>query len=112
MNRFSKSSRAGNLCFSLVLPVVIFLTLITLFLGGISEISKTTETESLNSLKAALQRSIIHCYAIEGRYPPNLEYLEDHYGITYNENKYFIDYQPVASNIMPDITVIPLEADK
>lgn len=112
MNRFAKSSGMYYRFHSFILPIIIFFIFIGLFLLGISDISKTSDRESYKNLQTALDRSVIHCYAIEGRYPPSLEYLEEHYGITYDKNKYFIDYQPIASNMMPDITIIPLEADE
>lgn len=112
MNRFIKSSEISHHFHSFILPVIIFFVFIGLFLLGISGISRTADRESYQSLQTALKRSVVHCYAIEGRYPPSLEYLEEHYGITYDETKYFIDYQPIASNMMPDITIIPLEADE
>ena len=48
----------------------------------------------------------VHCYAIEGSYPESLQYLKDNYGLTYDEEKYFIDYQVLGSNILPDVTII------
>ena len=32
------------------------------------------------TLKKAIARASVQCYAIEGRYPPSIEYLEEHYG--------------------------------
>ena len=48
------------------------------------------------------------CYAIEGRYPPSIEYLEEHYGVMINRKKYNVFYDGFASNVMPDITVVPV----
>ena len=43
--------------------------------------------------------------AIEGRYPPSVEYLEENYGILIDRDKYDVFYSGFASNFMPDITV-------
>lgn len=110
MNRFAKSSGLSRPFRSFFLPVLIFSLLLGIFVKGVSNISETSRTESYKSLQTAMQNSVVHCYAIEGRYPPDLEYLKSHYGITYDDKKYFVDYQPVASNMMPDITIISLEA--
>ena len=40
-------------------------------------------------------------------YPPSVEYLEEHYGIQIDRERYNVFYSGFASNIMPDITVIP-----
>ena len=39
-------------------------------------------------------------------YPPSLEYIKEHYGLFYNEELFYIDYQPIGSNIMPDVTIL------
>ena len=51
------------------------------------------------------RRASVQCYAIEGRYPPSLEYLAQHYGIQIDKERYDVFYSGFASNFMPDITV-------
>ena len=34
------------------------------------------------------------------------DYIKEHYGLIYNEQLFFIDYQPIGSNIMPDVTIL------
>ena len=46
------------------------------------------------------------CYAAEGVYPPDLAYLEEHYGVQINEKHFAVYYDAFASNMMPDITVL------
>ena len=57
-------------------------------------------------LEKALNRSISQCYALEGMYPPSLDYLIDNYGLTYDSEHYFIDYRFIGSNLRPDVTII------
>ena len=42
-------------------------------------------------------------------YPPSVEYLEEHYGIQIDRDKYAVFYEGFASNMVPDITVIKLD---
>lgn len=60
-------------------------------------------------VSTALTRSLTQCYALEGFYPPDLDYLCDHYGFTYNQNHFFIDYQYIGGNLRPDVTIIEKE---
>ena len=53
--------------------------------------------------------SIVNCYCVEGTYPPSLSYLTEHYGLTYDKDLFFVDYQAIGSNIFPDVTVIRKE---
>ena len=66
----------------------------------------------LNVLDQAIRRATIQCYAIEGRYPPSVEYLEEHYGLSIDREKYYVFYDGWASNIMPDITVFPASEEE
>ncbi|MDD2969279.1 MAG: hypothetical protein PHT89_05705 [Lachnospiraceae bacterium] len=106
MNRFSKKFSIKNQLKRINLPVLGFILLLIVFLYGVSSVSATTTAKQLESLENAVYKSIVQCYAIEGMYPPNLIYLEEHYGLVYDEKSYFIDYQPIASNLMPDVTIL------
>ena len=57
-------------------------------------------------LEQAIRRTAAACYAAEGAYPAQLSYLQEHYGIQYDENQYTVHYEVIASNLMPDITVV------
>lgn len=52
-----------------------------------------------------VRNAAIGCYASEGRYPQELDYLVEHYGLIYDGERYSIQYDAFASNIMPDIAV-------
>lgn len=54
----------------------------------------------------AVNKDIVHCYSIEGMYPPNVKYIEDHYGLIYDKNKYLVDYEYFGSNIIPKVTIV------
>ena len=57
-------------------------------------------------MEESLRRAAVTCYAVEGVYPPNLEYLRRHYGIQVDEEQYHVFYEIFGSNIMPQITVV------
>ena len=52
------------------------------------------------------RRAALTCYAVEGAYPQSLDYLKTNYGITYNEDLFFVDYRISGANIFPDVTII------
>ncbi len=90
----------------LISALFLFLCLY-LLLVATREISARSKAEQLEVLDQAIQRATIQCYAIEGRYPPSVEYLEEHYGLTIDRDNYHVFYDGWASNIMPEITVLP-----
>lgn len=80
--------------------------LLALLVFAAEHIGNANDVEQLDILNQSLSRSVTACYALEGAYPPNLDYLVKHYGLTYDTDKYFIDYQYIGSNLRPDITII------
>ena len=95
-----------------VLSVGIFLLFFLLFLSGISKVSSETNEKQTENLRLAITRGIAHYYSIEGHYPESLEYLQKHYGISYNPDEYFIDYQVLGKNIYPELTIIKRKKEK
>lgn len=73
---------------------------------AVSSIKKDISQQTLTSIKNAVLRSAVQCYAVEGCYPQSLEYLEQNYGLQLNHKQYFVDYQVFASNVMPDVAVL------
>lgn len=106
MNRFrNKTDRGGRLTrFKMIYLLCPLLLLV--FMIGLSSINQTTIDKQRDSLETAINRNIIHCYAVEGFYPPSLSYMEDHYGLIYNKDLFFVDYQPIGSNIRPNVTIL------
>lgn len=89
-----------------ILSVCIFLVILIIFLQGLSSLSESTVRRQKESLENAITRSVTYCYTVEGAYPQDLDYLKENYGLTYDEDVFFVDYQVVGSNILPDITII------
>jgi len=105
MKHFKKKSSSS---LSFLLPALCFLVILVLFIQGLTSVSDSASAKQKESLEKALHQNIIHCYAIEGSYPPSITYLKEHYGLTYDETKYYIDYHPVAGNLMPDVTILEI----
>lgn len=108
MNRFAEKKFHPFKNRAALYSILLLFLLVLLFLLGIRSISDTTQEDQAESLKSAILKSSVHCYAVEGAYPESLSYLEEHYGITYDQEKYVVDYEIIGSNILPDVTVIPL----
>lgn len=89
----------------ILLPLVIAAVLL-IFLTGLSNLDRDRSEEGRQQLEDALRRAAVACYAAEGIYPPDLDYLKEHYGIQVDEEHYAVFYEVFASNLMPDITVL------
>ena len=103
-NRFAQKKRI-SLSF-LRIPYLLFPVILIVFLLALSSIQDSALQKQQESLETALERSISQCYAVEGSYPPSLEYLKQHYGLLYDEDNFFIDYEYYGSNLLPEVTVL------
>lgn len=66
----------------------------------------TLRQEGCDAVERAVLRSAGQCYAVEGVYPPELSYLEEHYGLTVNHNTYVVTYEAFSSNLPPVVRVL------
>ncbi|MEG0320580.1 MAG: hypothetical protein RR450_01825 [Oscillospiraceae bacterium] len=91
-----------------VLGVAVTIVLmVALLLSGVWFLSREVSDEALATTQKNIARAALQCYSLEGFYPESLSYLREHYGVQVDEKRFFVDYVPVASNLMPQITVLP-----
>lgn len=89
----------------------IFKSIITAFIiggilsAGIYFIDDFMLTKSYYALYDELQQASEHCFAVEGRYPPDLRYIEDHYAIEIDNRRFIVDYRRTSPNYAPDINI-------
>ncbi|MBQ9196445.1 MAG: hypothetical protein IJ157_04295 [Clostridia bacterium] len=80
----------------------VMLALVVLLIGRVGSVQSREETETV---REAIKNAAITCYAVEGAYPDDIEYLRENYHLAYNEDQYFVTYESFASNRIPDIWV-------
>lgn len=93
-------------------PVVLIpaaLAVLLVFMSALSNLQDGQISEGRQQLEDTVRRSAVACYAVEGIYPPSLEYLEEYYGIQVDRERYTVIYEIFASNLMPDVTVLENE---
>ncbi len=111
MANFFNNKKTDDLSHN-ILQIALFILLICVaaaFFIGVVRIERSTIDKQQESLETALERDIIQCYCLEGTYPPSLDYLKNHYGLTYDEDYFFVDYRPIASNLYPDVTILRIK---
>jgi hypothetical protein len=89
-----------------LLGPVVALVVLLCFLSGLADLQTSRSDDEREQLETAVRRAAVACYAAEGVYPPNLAYLQEHYGIQIDETRYTVSYIIFGSNMMPDITVL------
>lgn len=92
-----------------VAPMLFTLAIIGAMVYGLNQTERSSRAEGLRILKDGLTRAAVTCYAVEGRYPESIEYIEAHYGVRIDRSAYIVYYDIFASNILPDITVLEIQ---
>ena len=90
----------------LVIAAVVFVLLVVFFLSSLLFTAQRNDARETEMVASALQRAIVTCYAVEGKYPPDLSYLYDNYGVRVDESRYAVFYDVIASNVMPSVEVV------
>lgn len=88
-----------------IFPIVIFVVFMIIVIKGLFYLDYMSDMQNVDLVRQSVKRAAVQCYAIEGAYPTDIEYLEEQYGVTIDHDKYYIEMEGFASNIMPNIEV-------
>lgn len=88
------------------LRLILLLLIICCFLLSTYRLGDAQMEQGRLQLEQAVRKTAVTCYAAEGFYPPDIAYMQEHYGLQWNARNYVIHYEIFASNLMPDITVL------
>lgn len=103
--------KIGGRTFSIYKDLIIGIVILVIAIAGvgigISVSESSRKSENLKIAENGVRRAALECYAAEGRYPDNIEYLVENYRLYIDNERYIIHYNPISSNIMPDIRVVP-----
>ena len=94
-----------------IIKVAATVLLVVLILVLVSRIDRAQDMEESRIVRDAIAAAARTCYAVEGAYPQELEYLREYYRLAYDEDRYEIQYEWIGSNLLPDIFVTEIGAD-
>lgn len=66
---------------------------------------ENTLEQQRQATEDAIRRAAVSCYSIEGVYPQKIDYLESHYGLSIDTEKFSVEYQVIGDNILPTVIV-------
>lgn len=88
-----------------IAAAAIFVALIAGFVLLINSLTASSGEQETQLVYDAVKNATLTCYAVEGTYPESLDYLREHYKLAYNSERFVVEYDAFASNLMPTITV-------
>ena len=90
----------------ILFTVIILAAVIIFFWSAVNGASQKADSSSAATLEKAIKRAAVQCYAIEGFYPSDVSYLENHYGIIIDSSRFTVEYRSFSSNNVPTIQVL------
>lgn len=109
MNRMRRSKEGLRSATKGILFLAVVLAVVLLFCSAIHTLEQDQRQKGKDQLEESIRRAAVACYATEGVYPPDMAYLQEHFGIQVDESRYVVFYEVFAENMMPDITVVELD---
>ena len=89
-----------------LLPAVVVLAGLPLCLGWVSQaLGGRASEESLRLVEENVRRAAVQAYS------QDLSHLVERYGVAVDDDRCRVDYIYIGSNLMPDITVVPLTGE-
>lgn len=100
-----KVNRPRYIWKSIVLPGIICFFMLLIMLLGVTKFSEMSVEQDMELTLQAVRKAAVQCYADEGRFPANVEYLVRNYNINIDYDRFHVNYDCAAANVMPNITV-------
>jgi hypothetical protein len=88
-----------------ILVLAISLMVLVMVGNSLLQLSDSSRDAGRRVALDAIERAVSQCYALEGAYPPDLQYLVDNYGLILDEQSFVYLYEIVAGNIHPIVGV-------
>lgn len=85
--------------------IILLAVLVVLVMILLRRIGFDQSAQAEQSLKQNVTQAAVQCYAIEGRYPSDISYLEANYGVSYNAGKYRVSLIPSGDGSLPEVEV-------
>ncbi len=108
MHLYKKNKSVSD--FAILISIVLFLVVVAYFFTAFNNMSDGIDSQQKEALHKAIDNAVVSCYAVEGSYPDSIEYLEEHYGLTYDHETFYVEYSSFGANIRPAVSIIVLEA--
>lgn len=82
------------------------IVLFAVLIGSIFRTSAQIQQEQLDNTKQAIINAAVNCYATEGFYPADVEYLTENYGVQIDTEQFTVNYSLVGENTLPYVEVV------
>jgi len=106
MHLYKKNKSIAD--YGIIISLVLFAVIMIYFFNAIRNVSGSIDSQQKQALVNAIDSAVVSCYAVEGSYPTEVAYLEEHYGLVYDHDRYYVELNGFGGNIRPAVNVIVL----
>lgn len=89
-----------------VITILLMIVIWAAVFQAVQNVAIDRNEDRSKAIETVLLQAAVQCYALEGSYPENLDYLKANYGIILDETHYYYFYDIQGANIAPKIAVI------
>lgn len=100
-----KAKKPGYIWKTVVIPVLLCVGMLTILLLGIYRFNAMSIEQDRQLTYSAIRKASIQCFADEGRFPSDIDYLVENYNVHIDYSKFRIGYDCPAANVSPNISV-------
>lgn len=100
-----RQNRPKYLWKTIILPSLICIALLGLLIVTVYKFNDLSIEQDRQLTLAAIRKASVQCYADEGRYPSDIDYLVENYNVHIDFDTFMVVYDCAASNISPNISV-------
>ncbi|MDD6351309.1 MAG: hypothetical protein PUG16_02770 [Lachnospiraceae bacterium] len=86
--------------------ILVYILLLVFFALAFLSFSSGDAGRERATLEKAIREEITAYYAREGTYPSSLSVLKKQYGLTYDQDRFQVNYVLRGSNIRPYVTIV------
>ena len=92
-----------------MLKIILLIVIIMVSIYAFNSTSTYSSNEDLKRVSDTINQLSLKCYSIEGKYPKDIEYLKENYGLLLNDEDYQVIYYYEGANLQPRIEVFKKE---
>ena len=100
-----KQNRQRYVFKSIVLPALICTAMLAVLIVAVYKFNNLSLEQDRQLTYAAIRKATVQCYADEGRYPADLDYLIENYNVHIDYDNFMVSYDCAAANVSPNISV-------
>lgn len=91
------------------LKILLVTVILIVTVYAFNSTSSYSSKEDLQRISETISQLSLKCYSIEGKYPKDVNYLKEHYGLLLNDDEYQVIYYYEGENLEPQIEVFKKE---